>query len=141
MRKDLIIAVLLTFCLTATLFTIATTQSQEYDPWTDLNEDGKIDILDVVGMTSIYGTTGDSTKSVNVANWPVTKQQTVFWAQTTDAWSNDYNASGFGHMHLTWKVPGLVDPEKVILRIYSYIRNPSNEYEEEDLEAQSLEIT
>jgi len=67
MRKDIIITALLTFCLTATLFTVATTRSQEYDPWADLNGDGKIDILDVVGMTSIYGTTGDPTKNVTIA--------------------------------------------------------------------------
>jgi hypothetical protein len=51
MRKDIIVTALLSFCLTATLFMIATTRSQEYDPWADLNGDGKIDILDVVGLT------------------------------------------------------------------------------------------
>jgi len=66
-RKDLIIAVLLTFCLTATLSMIATTRSQEYNPWSDINGDGKIDILDVVKVTGIYGTTGDSTKNVTIA--------------------------------------------------------------------------
>jgi hypothetical protein len=67
MRKDIIITALLTFCLTATLFTVAATKSQEYDPWADLNGDGKIDILDVVAMTSIYATTGDPTKNVTIA--------------------------------------------------------------------------
>jgi len=61
MRKDLIVAVLCTFCLTVTLFTIIPTRSQtevQYDPWYDLNDDGKIDVLDVVLVTNKYGTTG-----------------------------------------------------------------------------------
>lgn len=67
MKKDIIITALLTFCLTATLFMAATTRSQEYDPWADLNGDGKIDILDVVGTTGIYGASGDPTKNVTIA--------------------------------------------------------------------------
>jgi hypothetical protein len=64
-RKDLIIAVLATFCLTATLFMIVPTRSAstqndglQYDPWKDTNDDGKIDIFDIVALTSIYGKTG-----------------------------------------------------------------------------------
>ncbi len=67
MKKDLIITALLTFCLTATVFMVATSQSAEYDPWVDLNDDGKIDIFDVVGMTSRYAATGDPTKNVTIA--------------------------------------------------------------------------
>ncbi len=52
---------------------IATTKSQQYNPWSDLNGDGKIDILDVVGVTGIYATTGDPTKSVIISGH-VTKQ-------------------------------------------------------------------
>jgi hypothetical protein len=32
--------------------------SSEYDPWRDLNDNGKIDIYDVVELCSSYGTTG-----------------------------------------------------------------------------------
>ncbi len=43
-NRHLIVAVLVTFCLTATLFMIQPTRSQsgtgDYDPWTDLNDDG-----------------------------------------------------------------------------------------------------
>jgi len=73
MRRDIIVTALLTFCMTATLFMILPTRSQEYDPWADLNEDGIIDIFDVVGVTGIYETTGDTTKNVTVANWPSNK--------------------------------------------------------------------
>ena len=71
-KKDLIVAVLATFCLSVTLFTILPTKSATYDPWADLSGNGKIDIYDVVDVTSIYGTTGNSTKNVTVTNWPST---------------------------------------------------------------------
>jgi len=61
MRKDLIIAILGTFCLTVTLFTVIPIRSQTtepYDPWEDLNDDGKIDIYDAVLLLNSYGTTG-----------------------------------------------------------------------------------
>jgi hypothetical protein len=61
MKKDLIISVLLTFCLTCILFIAVPTMSQEtleYDPWKDVNDDGKIDILDVTSLTGIYGAQG-----------------------------------------------------------------------------------
>jgi hypothetical protein len=61
-KKDLTTAVLLTFCLTAVLLTITPTRSApetgNYDPWCDVNDDGLINIFDVVAITSRYGKTG-----------------------------------------------------------------------------------
>ena len=37
---------------------IPTSSLGEYDPWADLNEDGKIDIFDLVSLAGKYGTTG-----------------------------------------------------------------------------------
>jgi len=44
-KKDLIIAIVGTFCLTSTLFTMmiptrSQTSNGTYDPWYDLNDDG-----------------------------------------------------------------------------------------------------
>ena len=64
LKKDMIVAVLATFCFTATLFMIiptnsmSTTGTGEYDPWLDTNDDGEIDIYDIVAMCNIYGTKG-----------------------------------------------------------------------------------
>ena len=61
-KKDLVIAVLITFCLTAMLFSVRFTRSQapgQYDPWLDINDDGKILIEDVAWVSRAYGTTGD----------------------------------------------------------------------------------
>ncbi len=65
MRKDIIITAFLTFCLTATLFMIVPTRSAStqnggllYDAWKDINDDGKLDTLDIVQISSQYGAQG-----------------------------------------------------------------------------------
>lgn len=73
-KKDLIIAVLATFCLTSALFIVIPTKgssnSLPYDPWVDLNGDGTIDIYDITWAAELYDTSGNPTRSVNVTNWP-----------------------------------------------------------------------
>lgn len=84
-KKDLVIVTLATFCLTATLFLVNPTRSSPntagvYDPWVDVNGDGKIDILDLVQTALSWHTSGDPTKDVNVTNWPnsINVKDTVF---------------------------------------------------------------
>jgi hypothetical protein len=124
-RKDVLIAILATFCLTATLFIVLPTKSSqgsnEYDSWADINDDGKINMYDIGYTAQRYGAAGDPTKNVNVVNWPVANQQTVFSFQNESAMSKWYNASGFGHMHLVWYAWNLVDPESITLRIWARI--------------------
>jgi len=70
-KKSLIFAVLATFCLTMVLFTVIPVGSYgTYDPWMDLNDDGKITAPDIAAPCAAYGSTGDPTKNVNVTNWP-----------------------------------------------------------------------
>lgn len=60
-KKDLVVSVLASFCLTATLFMIVPIRSQpveEYDPWVDTNDDGMIDIKDILHLALKYGATG-----------------------------------------------------------------------------------
>jgi S1-C subfamily serine protease len=61
-KKDLAIAVFITFCFTATLFMTLPSNSQstvhEYDPWLDINDDGKIDIVDISQIALAFGTSG-----------------------------------------------------------------------------------
>jgi len=69
-RKDLVIAVLGTFCLTATLFMIVPTRSQsglnDYDTWTDVNGDGTIDMADISISIDKFMTSGDTTRNVTI---------------------------------------------------------------------------
>ncbi|MGD8566212.1 MAG: hypothetical protein PVF96_07695 [Candidatus Bathyarchaeota archaeon] len=61
MKRDLIVVVLLTFCLTALLFQVLPISSQsagDYDPWYDVNDDGTIDMRDIGGMARKFGTSG-----------------------------------------------------------------------------------
>ena len=66
-RKDLVIAVLVTFCLTTTLFMVkASWSGGEWDPWVDIKEDGTVDIYDAITLANAYGTSGDTTKNVTI---------------------------------------------------------------------------
>jgi len=61
-KKDLVIAILCTFCLTVSLFMIIPTRSSpdmgNYDPWIDVNDDGVIDISDLVIMVGSIPSSG-----------------------------------------------------------------------------------
>jgi len=73
LRKDVLVAVLATFCISSALFAVKPSGSQAtlpYNPWSDINDDGKIDIFDVVSVTALYGQTGNPTKPVIINhNW------------------------------------------------------------------------
>lgn len=60
--------------LLAPIFLVGITASAPYEPWYDLDENGKIDIFDIVRMVGTYGTTGDPGKNVNVTNFPLDEQ-------------------------------------------------------------------
>ncbi|MCJ7470266.1 hypothetical protein MUO74_07200 [Candidatus Bathyarchaeota archaeon] len=60
-------ALLLAFVLVSILSIAIPTRSQSetnYSPWKDINEDGVIDIYDVVHLASSYGSAGDHTQPV-----------------------------------------------------------------------------
>ncbi len=54
--------------LIASPFVVGITTSQ-YDPWADINEDGKIDIYDVAYTARAFGTSGDPAKNVTIAGY------------------------------------------------------------------------
>jgi len=62
LKKDLMVAILATFCLTAILFTAIPIRSApgpgEYDPWIDTNDDGILNYEDLFSLASRYGTFG-----------------------------------------------------------------------------------
>jgi len=67
--KDVLFAVLTTFCLCALLFAVTPIRSAiPYDPWSDtFDENGKIDMKDIGYMASQFMTSGDPTKNVSIA--------------------------------------------------------------------------
>ena len=86
-RKDLIIAVLATFCLTSMMFAALPSSSQtrpEYDPWIDSNNDGIIDIFDAIKLAAVFGTSGQ----------PLTKAAIEYdsgWINITDKCGQNFN--------------------------------------------------
>lgn len=68
-KRDLIIAVLLTFCLAVALFQILPISSQsasDYDPWYDVNDDGTIDMRDIGGVAIKFGSSGTNITKASV---------------------------------------------------------------------------
>jgi|GEM_PF-5081676 len=60
-EMNIIIAIMLTFCLTASVFMAIPIQSQStktYNPLADINEDGKVSLQDLVLLADAYGTSG-----------------------------------------------------------------------------------
>lgn len=99
-RKDLVIAVLVTFCLTATLFLVSTSRSQtaaQQNTSPDVNHDGKIDMRDVVAVLRTFGTRAHarpSTENVTVVNptLPVTivnSSETILYATYDVSWGQN----------------------------------------------------
>jgi hypothetical protein len=77
-KKDLVIAVMATFCLAVSIFMIFPTKSAEpYSPWADVSgptlgePDGTINMRDINYEILRFNTFGDTTKNVSVINWPV----------------------------------------------------------------------
>ena len=73
-RKDFIIAILTSFMLAVVLYPQITSSTSEYDPWLDINDDGKIRVDDILSVALAYGSDGDSTKNVTVTNFPLDEE-------------------------------------------------------------------
>ncbi|MGD0159927.1 MAG: hypothetical protein ABSB89_06480 [Candidatus Bathyarchaeia archaeon] len=113
-NRDLIIAVLITFCLTAMLFLVKPTQSQtssNYNPFYDLNHDGKIDMKDIALEARAFGGTGDPTENVNVTNWGDQYScedygilnftfAPVGGGGYSGSWNSEVNCSGYSSMEI-----------------------------------------
>jgi hypothetical protein len=92
-NKNMIIAVTITFCFIATLLMVIPIRSQssgQYDPWFDINDDGRINMDEIVASTTAFGATGDPTKNVNVTNW-IPPEPTIEWCGD---YSIQWNSSG-----------------------------------------------
>jgi hypothetical protein len=101
-KKDLIVAVLCTFSLTAAILSLLPVGSQgEWDPWIDAREDGTINVLDLIKVAGALGTSGDTTKNVRIAEYATyewTGQKTVYY---DDWWIIRNVTTGFKQVSIT----------------------------------------
>jgi hypothetical protein len=118
-KKYLIIAVLATFCLTATLFMIMPTKSQSgsYDPWTDINGDGKIDMADISMAIEGFMSTGDATKPVNITGHATELIVLASGLPISGAWVSPYILVD-GYSKVTVSIS--IDHSGGLFRLYGY---------------------
>jgi len=116
-KKHFTIASLISIVLLTVMLVPTSSQGADYDPWADINEDGNIDIYDVAYEAQRFGTSGDPTKNVNVTNWPVGNDVTVWYtepfAPSQMKYSPRFSASGFGHLHVLARGYGLGSGESL----------------------------
>jgi hypothetical protein len=105
-KKEVII-VLFAFCLASAIFAVMPVSSiGTYDPWLDINDDGKIDLKDVYTMNKAYATYGDPTKNVVVTNWPNATDTAVWFYDLVGTQGSGalisplYYAKGFSTLHV-----------------------------------------
>jgi hypothetical protein len=93
--KNYFVAVILTGLILALAFNhlagSQTSPSAQYDPWADLNDDGKISMDEIVRMCELFGTTGDPTKNVIIAGY--------HWSSTS--YEIEIPASSQGRINIT----------------------------------------
>jgi len=78
-KKLLVLTILLTFSITATLFSITPTHSatNPYNPWDDVTgptpgiSDGIINMRDINYLILRFNTQGDTTRNVSITNFPL----------------------------------------------------------------------
>ena len=125
-RKDLVIAVLLGFFLAVTLYPQVTGVG-EYDPWSDINSDGKMRVDDILDVALRFGSNGDPTRNVTVVNWPNSSEVTVWYndhiAPNSFLSTDHISASGFGQLHVIVTAWNLAPGETLSVEIHSTLWN------------------
>jgi hypothetical protein len=64
--------------------------SKQYDPWMDINDDGRIDMRDITQLCLNFMATGDPTKNVNVTNWLPQRPKVLLYG----VWDLIWNSTG-----------------------------------------------
>jgi hypothetical protein len=117
-NKDLVIVVVVAFCLTATLFAILPVSSSggpPYDPWWDITDDGKIDIADLARVSGAFGTYGQSIDKASI-------QYDSGWMNITDKQgqnitvTHNLNITDWNDPNMTVEITGKTTPDSGLQR-------------------------
>jgi len=95
----------------------------QYDPWADINDDGKIDAKDIGYTCRLFGTTGDPTKNV-IINHNHTSVSYVVYIPTETGGHINITTAGYRQITLYLYVPS-VSINIPILGSYSFDTNIS----------------
>ena len=113
-KNCLVAAVLSAIVLALTFIPMSGSQTvMPYDPWADINDDGKIDIKDVSYTSRLFGTAGDPAKTViisrhdayyEVINGTVTSPNYYYYFNTTgwDRISIAIKVRGTAQVYICW---------------------------------------
>jgi len=115
-----------------------------YDPWKDLNDDGIIDIYDLVSLANSYGSEGLPEKYVYVLNWPKTykieylAENKTLWDPGHIWWLSDVvQLEGFGEITVFLKLHDLIEPggnintfENLTVQCYMKLGNITTQHPE-----------
>ena len=107
-KKNLVVAVLLTFCLTFVLFQILPISSQsagDYDPWLDINDDGEIDMRDVGAVARAFGAAGQNFTTKAGLTY------TSDWLDITDKQGQNFNV--FHNLNTTEAIVDVVGKQSL----------------------------
>jgi hypothetical protein len=100
-----------------------------YDPWADINDDGKIDMKDIAYTARLFDTSGDPAKNVTVTNWPTTSQIVVWWDEPVPSGvtvSPEYESLGFCRLHILATANGLTGTESIDVLVYGIMYNEAH---------------
>jgi hypothetical protein len=107
-KRSLAVGVVLGFLLSALVFAVLPVGSQwqrQYDPWADINDDGKIDAKDIGYVCTLYGKSGDPAKTVIIG-----KHEAFFDVRngtiTSPGYYYYFNATGWDRISIAIKVKG-----------------------------------
>ncbi len=111
---------------TASRISNKTASAGEYDPWLDNTGDGYIGVDDIFNTAQSFGAEGDATKNVNVTNWQISRDVSVWWVEDVvpgGLVSPPYSTGGFGHLHVLIVGSSLSGAETLAVNIRGRLYN------------------
>lgn len=117
--RNIVVAVLCTFCLTAVLFTAIPVNSTEtvnstktassipaYNPWADVNHDGRINILDLIEVALGLGSSGNPALNVTITRHATLLERIMYNDQLPPHWGfgvGNVSLDGYSSFSITIK--------------------------------------
>jgi hypothetical protein len=122
-RKHLLLAIAATCLVTMFLISIVPIRSQtagQYDPWLDVNDDGKIDGKDIALPSLSFGTAGDPTKPVNVTTIPAATIEQDLNVSRGSFQSNIFSTEGYDRLFVSAAITDISNHSSIYTGVYLF---------------------